>query len=92
MIAAEDIVTNDPKIVLADVGELWTAGDFSNRPHLRSGGLETLVDLVVSLFRQFHAEDFQSNIFCVWNAFAGNQKVRAFEGSFLAVVDQSEMN
>ena len=79
MVPAEHVVADHPEVILADMGELRASSDFSDRPHTRSGCLEALVHLDVSVLCQLYPGELQPDVFRVRYTPGRDQEMRAFE-------------
>src|SRR5580692_900648 len=77
-VAASYIGMDDTKIVDTDVGELRATRNLTDRPHARRSGLQSFVDLDVSMVRQFDSSQFQSKPLGIWGASCRYQHMTAF--------------
>ena len=60
VVTASDIVSEDTKVVLADVGVLWAARYFTDRPNTGRRRLKPLINLHVPTIGQLDTGQFQS--------------------------------
>ena len=78
-ISAREIVAYDSKIVLGDVGELWTAGAFTHGPNAWRTCLQSGIHPNVTAAVQFYAGLLKSNSRGIRNAPNRDQDIAAID-------------
>ena len=79
---SRQIVADDAKVVLGDVGELRAAGAFAHRPNVRCTRLQPLVDTNVATIVEADAGNFETDPAGIGDAAGGDQDVAALDVRF----------
>src|SRR5262249_20678257 len=80
--SSRQIVTHDAKIVFGYVGELWTAGAFAERPHVRRARLQPVIDADEAATVQVNAGLLESDPGGIRNTPSRDQNVAAVDCLF----------
>ena len=63
---AGEVIADDTKVIVADVRELWAAGNFTNRPRTGCSRLQPLIHLDVAMGGQLYACNVKSDAVGYW--------------------------